>query len=314
MVRAAAALSGRACHNVDVDAPTALITGGNAAIGRATAIGLAKLGYHVLITSRRAERGASAMERIRRQSGREAVEWLPLDLADFASVRACAAAVVEREAPLRVLINNAGTIRSRRELSVDGYELTFQINHLGHFLLTSLLLDRLVTSGPARIINVTSQMYRRAREGLDFDDLQMERDYSAVRAYGHSKLANIYFTQALARRLDGRGVTANAVHPGGVRTELGGGGELRGLTGASWWLIKRFLRSPASGARPVMRLATADDVAGMSGAYFERESRLKLRGAAADAHAAERLWEISERLVARDAGACYRRSPSPWRS
>ena len=289
-------------RDVDSVRPTVLITGGNAGIGRAAAVELARLGYAVLITSRDAERGAAAVERIRRESGVDAVEWLPLDLSNLASVRACAARVVERGRPLEVLINNAGTIRSQRALSVDGNELTFQVNHLGHFLLTTLLLEGLGTKGPSRIINVSSQMYGRAKGGLDFDDLQMERGYSAVRAYSHSKLANIYFTRALARRLAGQGVTVNAVHPGGVRTELGGDGELGGVTGVSWWLIKRFLRSPSSGARPVVRLATSDEVAGVSGAYFEREKQQSLRGVAADAEAAARLWAISERLVALRSG------------
>ena len=278
--------------------PAALITGGNAGIGRATAIELARLGYAVLITSRQAERGVAAVERIRRESGSDAVEWLSLDLSDFASVRACAAGLIERGQRLDVLINNAGTIRSKRALSVDGNELTFQVNHLGHFLLTTLLLDGLEVAGPSRIINVSSEMHARARGGLDFDDLQMERRYGAMRAYSHSKLANIYFSQALSRRLGADGATANAVHPGGVRTELGSDGEFGGITGASWWLMKWVLRSPGSGARPVVRLATSDDVAGVSGAYFARMKQQTLRGVAADAEAAERLWTASEQLVA----------------
>jgi NAD(P)-dependent dehydrogenase (short-subunit alcohol dehydrogenase family) len=285
-------------QDVESHRPRALITGGNAGIGRATAVELARRGYEVVITSRQAERGASAVARIQRESGRDGVACLSLDLADFASVRACAAEVIEQGKPLAVLVNNAGTIRSQRALSVDGNELTLQINHLGHFLLTTLLLEGLGTARPSRIINVSSEMHSRAKAGLDFDDLQMERGYGAMRAYSHSKLANIYFTRALSRRLEADGVTVNAVHPGGVRTELGSDGEFGGLTGVGWWLMKRVLRSPSSGARPVVRLATSDDVAGVSGAYFARMKQVTLRGIAADAEAAERLWAMSEQLVA----------------
>ena len=281
-----------------MSAPTALITGGNAGIGKAVALALAQQNFRVVIAARRPERGEAAVAAVRRESGSAAVAWLALDLADLASVRRCASIFRERYARLDVLVNNAGTIRSRRAISADGYEVTFQVNHLRHFLLTSLLLDRLQASAPARIINVGSQTYGRAREGLNFDDLQLEWGYSALRAYAASKLANIYFTRELARRLGEGEVTVYAVHPGTVRTELGGDGELTGLEGVGWWVLKRFLMSPRKGAAPIVLLATAADISAPSGAYFNRMKREHLSGAAADGEAARRLWEISERLVA----------------
>ena len=281
-----------------MSAPTALITGGNAGIGNAVALALAQQNFRVVIAARRSERGEAAVATVRRENGSAAVDWLALDLADLASVRRCASIFRERYDRLDVLVNNAGTIRSRRAISADGYEVTFQVNHLGHFLLTSLLLDRLQASAPARIINVSSQTYRRERDGLNFDDLQLEGGYSTLRAYAASKLANIYFTRELARRLGEGDVTVYAVHPGTVRTELGGDGELTGLEGVGWWVVKRFLMSPSKGAAPIVLLATAADISAPSGAYFKRMKREHLSGAAADGDAARRLWEISERLVA----------------
>ena len=285
-------------------APVALVTGGNSGIGRATAAALLGRGWEVAITARRPAAGAAAVERLR-GAGPGPVTCLSLDLADLASVRACAEAAREQWGSLEALVNNAGTVRSRRALSVDGYELTFQVNHLGHFLLTTLLLDRLRadgaspspgTAGGGRVVTVSSQMHARAR-GLDFEDLHMAQGYGAARAYAHSKLANVLFSRELARRLAGTGVTANAVHPGGVRTELGGGGELTGLAGRGWWLMKRFLRSPGAGARPVVRLVAEGDVAGVSGAYFDRMRQVEPAAAARDDVAARRLWAVSAALV-----------------
>lgn len=274
--------------------PLALITGGNAGIGRAAAAQLLARGWAVIIATRRPSAGEAAVASLGRGGG--AISWVELDLARLQSVRDCAAQVRERQPRLDALINNAGTVRSTRELSADGFELTFQTNHLGHFLLTHLLREALAAAEAGRVVNVTSTMHTRSK-GIDFDDLQMERHYSVLRAYADTKLAGVYFTRELARRWAGQGVTANAVHPGGVRTELGGGGELRGPAGWGWWLASRFMRSPGSGAKPVVRLAADDDVAGVSGAYFDRFGQRRLSGVAADDEAARRLWEVSAELL-----------------
>ena len=199
-----------------------LITGCNTGIGKATAVDLARRGARVVITARGAERGANALAEIRAASGGD-VELLELDLASLASVRAAAASYLARYPALHVLILNAGVANNvGRAETADGFELMFGVNHLGHFELTRLLLERVRESVPARIIVLSSAGYRYAANGLDFDDLQsIKRKYRGLHIYGHSKLANILFTRELARRLAGSGVTANAVHPGYVATELG---------------------------------------------------------------------------------------------
>lgn len=276
---------------------TILITGGNAGIGRAAATALAGQGQRVLITARRPERGEEAVAAIRAASGNNAVDWLSLDLEKLSSVRACASEFLERFDRLDVLINNAGTVLSERRTTEDGFEATFQTNHLGHFLLTSLLLERVKASAPSRVVNVGSVSYARAKKGLDFDDLQMQGGYKALDAYSASKLANIYFTRELARRLEGTGVSTYAVHPGGVNTEFGEDGDLTGVVGRGFRLIKRFWMSAEKGAAPVVQLASAEEVGGASGDYFDRFTRRDVSKVAAEGEAARRLWEISETLA-----------------
>ena len=207
----------------DIDGATVLITGGNTGIGKETAIELARRGARVLFTSRDPDRGAAALAEIREASGRDDVACLALDLADLGSVRSCAAEFLEREPRLDVLVANAGInlVRGLRQKSKQGYELHLAVNHLGHMLLTDLLLDRLKASAPARIVSLSSHAYMMCPDGLRFDDLQMEHGYKAFQCYGHSKLANIVWTVELAKRLAGTAVTVNAVHPGYVQTELG---------------------------------------------------------------------------------------------
>ena len=280
-----------------VSEKTILITGGNAGIGRAAAIALAAGAGRIVITARRPERGEEAVAAIRAGSGNHDVEWLLLDLARFSSIHACAASFLERFERLDVLINNAGTILSQRRVTDDGLEATFQTNHLGHFLLTSLLLERLKASAPSRVVNVGSTTYRRMKNGLNFDDLQSESGYKGLPAYSASKLANVHFTRELARRLEGTGVSAYVVHPGGVNTEFGEDGDLTGLTARAFRLLKRLWMSADKGAEPIVRLATAADVGGASGDYFDRFERRDVSAVASDAAAARRLWEVSEALV-----------------
>jgi NAD(P)-dependent dehydrogenase (short-subunit alcohol dehydrogenase family) len=276
-----------------------VITGGNTGIGKEAAVGLASLGAQVVITSRNEERGRSARQEIAERSGNDSVDVMALDLASFRSIRSVAAGVLDRFDRLDVLVDNAGLILRRRTETEDGFEATFGINHLGHFLLTDLLLDRLRAGAPSRVVVVASTAHKGARQGLDFDDLQSTRKYRCMEAYSKSKLANIYFARDLARRLDGTGVTVNALHPGFVRSDFGRGGDLGGLYG---WGIKYlagpFAISPERGARTTIYLASSPEVGGVTGSYFYKCKPAVPSRVAQDDAAARRLWDVSEQLVA----------------
>jgi len=273
-----------------------VITGGNAGIGKEAAVGLARAGATVVITSRNAERGQAALEDVRERSGSTDVSVMDLDLARFASIRKFADDFLDRSDRLDVLLNNAGGILSARTETEEGFESTFGINHLGHFLLTQLLLDRLEANpGGARVVNVSSVAHKGAR--LDFDDLQSERRYAALSVYGRSKLANIYFTRELARRV-GDSVTANALHPGYVRSEFGRGGDLSWLFAFGNRLGSPFAISPEKGGRTSIYLASSPEVDGVTGGYFYKCAPASISSAAQDDAAARRLWDVSEQLVA----------------
>ena len=268
---------------------TCLVTGATAGIGLTTARGLARMGARVLIVGSRAERGSAAVEEISRDTAGAQVEFLKADLSDQAQVRQLAQAVHDRCDRLDVLVNNAGGLFSPRQLSADGIEMTFALNHLAYFLLTHLLLDRLAAAGRARIVNVASGAHKRVT--LDLDDLQGERDYRGWRAYGRSKLANILFTYELARRLTGRTVTANALHPGFVASELGW--RHRFMPALAWRLLTLRALSPEEGAETSIHLAASPEVEGMSGAYFKKCRPVRSSAASYDDDAARRLWAIS---------------------
>lgn len=280
-----------------MDGRTVVITGGNAGIGKETAVALARDGARVIFTSRDATRGADALAEITERSGSAAVEVMPLDLASLASVRRFAEQVLAATDRIDVLVNNAGLLLQSRTETEDGFETTFGVNHLGHFLLTDLLRDRLVASAPARVVVVASHAHTFARSGLDFDDLQAARRYSAFPVYSRSKLANILFTNELARRLAGTGVTANSLHPGYVDSRFGRDGD----SGALDWFFglgaRLFAIPPDAGAATSVFLSADPGVAEVTGAYFVK-SRVRRAGPrATDERAAARLWEISERLV-----------------
>jgi NAD(P)-dependent dehydrogenase (short-subunit alcohol dehydrogenase family) len=274
-----------------------LITGGNAGIGKETAVGLARKGAHVLFTSRDAARGSHALAEIKRRGGSETVEVMALDLASLASVREFASAFLDRYDRLDVLIDNAGVVLGSRTVTEDGYETTFQVNHLGHFLLTELLRDRLVASAPSRIIVVSSDAHKSASEGLDFDDLQNERKYSSFRVYGKTKLANILFTRELARRLEGTGVTVNSVHPGFVASRFGRDGDTGLLGRITMPLMRPFALNAEKGAQTSIYLASDPAVEGITGAYWVKCAPVTPSDAAQDAAAARKLWDASEQLV-----------------
>jgi NAD(P)-dependent dehydrogenase (short-subunit alcohol dehydrogenase family) len=274
-----------------------IVTGGNTGIGKATAEELCRRGARVLITARDDRKGREAVDSIRNRVPGAHIEWRFLDLARRASIREFAAGVLRDRERLDVLIHNAGLILSERRVLEGGIEATFGINHLGPFLLTLLLEERLRDSAPARVVVVASRAYLRKPGGLDFGDLQAERAYSLGAVYGASKLANILFTRELARRLAGSGVTANSLHPGVVATDFAGDGDTTGLWRATFRYLRFFLASPEKGARTSVFLAADPDLEGRSGGYYAGCQERRLAGVARDDEAARRLWEVSEQLV-----------------
>ncbi len=276
---------------------TVLVTGGTGGIGKATAIGLSRLGARVGITGRDLTRTRLAASDIGRQSGNPAVDAFAADLSSQAEVRRLAAEVLGTYPRLDVLVNNVGGFWAHRHVTADGLERTFALNHLAPFLLTSLLLDRLESSAPARVVTVASNAQAMGR--ITFDDLQGERDYSGSRAYNQSKLANVMFTYELARRLAGTGVTANALHPGVVRTGFGAEDPSR-LTKVAMPFL-RFLKTPAQGAATSIYLASSPDVEGITGRYFANCTPKSSNKLSYDATVARRLWEVSADLVGRTA-------------
>ena len=281
-----------------MDGRTVVITGGNAGIGKETAVALARDGARVIFTSRDATRGADALAEITERSGGRA-EVMALDLASLASVRTFAAEVLAATDRIDVLVNNAGLVLTDRRITEDGFEMTFGVNHLGHFLLTDLLRERLVASAPARVVVLASFAHRFAWRGLDFDDLMSERRYSGFDVYARSKLANILFTRELARRLDGTGVTANSLHPGYVASHFGRDGDAGNLDWAMDLGAKLFAISPERGARTSVHLAADPGVATVTGGYYHRCRPASTSRHARDDAAAARLWTVSEQLVAR---------------
>ncbi len=273
------------------------VTGANAGIGKETALALARMGAMVAMTSRDAGRGAEALADVRARSGSSNVELLALDLADLGSVQDFATQMLERYDRLDVLVDNAGLVMSKRTETADGFETTFGVNHLGHFALTNLLLDRLKASAPARIVVVSSQAHKMARKGLSFDDLQSTRRYRGFDAYSKSKLANVYFTRELARRLVGTGVTVNAAHPGYVASRFGRDGDMY-LEPVLKLGAKLLAITPEAGARTSVYLASSPDVDGVTGQYFAKCKPAKISKNAADDVAARRLWDASEALLA----------------
>ena len=234
---------------IDMTGKTVVITGGNSGIGYETAAALAAAGARVLVTARNADKGRAALaELATRFDGSTRMQLVVFDLADLASVRRGAEEILELAPRLDVLVNNAGLVLSERSETVDGFEATFGTNHLGPFLLTNLLLERLRASTPARVVNVASAAYSAARKGIPFDDLQTTRvRYRGMRVYAQSKLANILFTSELARRSAASGVTANSLHPGTVRTGYGADGDARGVLAFGTQDLPALL--PVTGAR-----------------------------------------------------------------
>ena len=277
----------------DLSGKTVLVTGGTAGIGRETALGLARRGAQVVIVGRNAEKARQVCDELRAATGPGQVDFLLADFSKLAEVRTLAAEFLSRFGTLNVLINNVGLINLQREVSADGFELTFAVNHLAPFLLTRLLLPALEKGAPARIVNVSSDAHRSAR--LDFGNLQLEQGYSSFGAYGRSKLMNILFTRELARRVASKRITANALHPGMVASDFMKKPGFLGTAGNAFMSV--FGISPEKGARTSLYLAASPEVEGKSGRYFARSKESTPSRQAQDDEAARRLWELSEDLT-----------------
>jgi NAD(P)-dependent dehydrogenase (short-subunit alcohol dehydrogenase family) len=286
-VPASGAMTGKIC----------LVTGATSGIGEATALALARQGALVAGVGRNAVKCLEVQEKLRERSGNRSVTFFQADLTLQKDVRRLATRFQGAFQRLEVLVNNAGARYDNRLLSPDGYEMTFALNHLGYFLLTNLLLDRIKESGGGRIVNVASGAHWGC-PGIDFDDLQGEKGYDGRKAYAQSKLATLLFTYELDRRLEGSGVTVNAVDPGNVLTRFA---RNNGLISWGRHIIGSLkcgqLLGPEGGAETAVYLASAPELAGISGCYFYEKKAVKSSSPSYDADAAKRLWHISLDLV-----------------
>jgi len=280
-----------------MDSKTCIVTGANSGIGLEIARGLAEMGARVMMVARDADRGEAARADVIGISGNDRVDLLVCDLASQRQIHDFASTLLERCDTIDVLVNNAGLTVAGYELTEDGIETTFAVNHLAPFLVTNLVLDRLRASAPARVVTVASDAHR--GNVIDFDDVAAPRHYSPWRAYGTSKLANILFTRELARRLEGSGVTATSLHPGVVRTGFGRSGP---------WFVRlwfkmagAFLLTPEQGADTAVWLATSPEVEGQSGGYHAKRRLVQPSRAARDPGSAARLWQLSLELTGLDA-------------
>ncbi len=271
-----------------------VVTGATAGIGRVAARELAAKGAQVWVISRNAEKCASVAAEIRQKTGNSAVMHLAADLSSQAQVRRAAAQLRETLPRIDVLLNNAGAIYDKRALSADGIEMTWALNHLSYFLFTNELLPLLKAAPAPRVVNVSSAAHLMARSGMQWDDVQFARSYSGWRAYGQSKLANILFSNELARRA---GLASNALHPGSVSTGFG-----RNNKGLLWTLFDKasalFTINAEEGAKTSIFLASSPDVEGVSGQYFDKCKAVTPSSAARDTAAAQRLWAMSEEMTA----------------
>ncbi len=263
-----------------------MITGANSGIGKSCATKFAGMGALTVIVCRDEKKGIDAQKEIVSLTGNSTVELIVADLSSLDSVRKLASNYLEKHDRLHILVNNAAVVEGKRIVTKDGLEEVFVVNYLSQFLLTNLLLNVLKASAPSRVVNVTSSVHAH----IDFDDLQMEKGYNAIKSYGQSKLAQILFTRELADRLAGSGVTVNCVHPGAVRTHLGDEG---GLVGIGIKLLRPFYMTPEKGAETLVYVATSPDVDGITGKYFYRKKERPTPFSEKDSL---RLWDVSMKL------------------
>jgi NAD(P)-dependent dehydrogenase (short-subunit alcohol dehydrogenase family) len=270
-----------------------MVTGASSGIGKETAKKLAELGATVVMVCRNQKRGEKAMSEIRGACPNAPVELLLADFASLNAVRAVAKEFLDRHDSLHVLVNNAGGVHVMRSATADGFETTFQVDYLSHFLLTNLLLGLLKKSAPSRIINVSSASHYRGH--LNFDDLQMMKGYGVMKAYSQAKLAQVLFTYELSRRLEGTGVTVNCLHPGTVATNIwkGSMGPFSSLGNIS----RLFLISPEEGAETPVYLASSPEVEGVTGKYYDHRREKRSSDESYDQSVAMRLWDESEKMT-----------------
>lgn len=266
-----------------------IITGANSGMGKAAAIELAKTGAHIVMVCRNQARGEAALREVHEKTGNQQVVVMLADLGSQESIRSFCTTFKKKYQRLDILINNAGVILPGRHETIDGFELQFGVNHLGHFLLTNLLLDLMSTS--ARIIVVSSGAHKIGK--IHFKDINLTKNYRLWRAYAQSKLANILFTYELSRRLEGTGITANCLHPGAVGTSMGINRE-SGFGTFITKLLKPFFQTPEQGAETAVFLATSAEVSQLSGKYFYRKKEIRSSNRSHDLNLANKLWIKSE--------------------
>jgi NAD(P)-dependent dehydrogenase (short-subunit alcohol dehydrogenase family) len=277
----------------DMTGKVCVVTGANSGIGKETARALARAGAHVVIVSRNQNKGMAALDEIRRDTGSTEVDLLIADMSSFASVRELAAEILREYSRLDVLVNNAGAALPKRTLSADGVEMTLAGNHLGPLLLTLLLTDMLKASAPSRVVNVSSEAQRGVR--LDMSDPQFERrKYRAIAAYGQSKLMMNICTFELSRKLEGSGVTVNCLHPGVVATNIAGGSA---ITKIMWVVFSPFMLNSKDGAAVSIYLATAPEVANVTGKYFVKCKPAQSNPLSYDPKVAREVWEWSLKMI-----------------
>lgn len=277
----------------DIRGKTVVVTGATNGIGRAAAVELGRRGARLVLVGRDKGRCADTAAEVRGTGA--SAETVTADLSLMSETRRAAAEVLALCPRLDVLVNNAGAIMPERRLTAEGHEATLALNHLSYFLFTKLLTDRLKASSPARVVVVASDAHRSAG-AFPFEDLKAEKSFVPMLRYGETKLANILFTRALAKRLEGSGVTANALHPGVVAT--GFGADSKGVVRLFVRFARPFLLTPEQGAETIVHLAAAPEVSGVSGRYFAKSREKTPRGPALDDAAAERVWTLSEKLTA----------------
>ena len=272
---------------------TVVITGGTSGIGEVAAVALTKMGARIVLVARDKARGDAMLARLHDSAPGIAHSVHFADLLRLAEMKRVAAQIADYELRIDILINNAGALFASRRLTEDGLERTFALNHMAYFVMTLALRERLLASGAARIVNTASAAHQSAK--LDFDDLQSTKSFGAIKAYERSKLCNILFTRELARRLHGRGVTANCLHPGFVATRIGD--QSGGLISHLVWLAKYFAISPAQGAETIVYLASSPEVAEKTGQYFYKCAPIAPSPRAQDDRSALLLWQRSATLA-----------------
>jgi len=289
--------------NTSMQGKVCIVTGANSGIGKATAMGLAQMGATVVMVCRNQAKGEEAQSEIKDKSGNDAIDLQHADLSSQESIRQLAENIQQHYQQLHVLINNAGVVNLSRRETTDGLEMTFAVNYLAPFLLTNLLLEKLIASAPARIVNVSSESHRTGY--IRMDDLQLEKGYRSMRAYGQSKLALVLFTYELARRLQGTSVTANCLHPGFVATNIGQNGI--GFVGRSITkLIFSIGISPEEGAKTSIYLASSPEIEGVTGKYFVKSIPVRSAPISYDETLQRQFWDESAKLVnLHDVGATF---------